>query len=230
MKKLVFFMTTVMLFTSCFTSREIDKPTNMNTESWNSISVNSEPWEESGAVIDQMAWLKSWDLLATIETTKWVIQIKLFPQAAPKTVKNFEGLISKWFYNWLIFHRVIKDFMIQSWDPTWTWMWWESIYWGYFEDEPNPNLKNIRWALSMANKWPNTNSSQFFIVQWSSFSYLDWYQEWKNICWEVWKSCHTVFGQVVQGLEVVDQIASVDVVDSRPKEEIKILSAKVTTY
>lgn len=178
--------------------------------------------------VDQLSQAQKWDVIAIMETNMWIIKFKLFPQAAPKTFANFRWLAEKWFYNWLIFHRVINNFMIQWWDPTGTWMWWESIYWKEFEDEPSPYLKNIRWALSMANRWPNTNLSQFFIVQAPSAPHLDWYQNWIKTCGQIWISCHTVFGQVIEWIEIVDKIAWVQIDErDRPIEDVKIISVKI---
>ena len=103
------------------------------------------------------------ELNARIITNKGDINIKLMPEIAPITVANFVSLIRKNFYDNIIFHRVIEDFMIQTGDPTGTGMGGESIYGDSFEDEFSKELYNIRGALSMANAGPNTNGSQFFI-------------------------------------------------------------------
>jgi len=102
---------------------------------------------------------------ATIKTNHGEILIQLFPEQAPKTVENFVGLAKKGYYDGVIFHRVINDFMIQGGDPTGTGMGGESIWGAPFEDEFSNELFNIRGALSMANAGPATNGSQFFIVQ-----------------------------------------------------------------
>ena len=102
---------------------------------------------------------------AVMHTNMGDITIRLFPEVAPKTVENFVTLAKKGYYNGLIFHRVIKDFMIQGGDPTGTGAGGESIYGAKFEDECSRELHNFRGALSMANAGPNTNGSQFFIVQ-----------------------------------------------------------------
>ena len=103
--------------------------------------------------------------IATIKTNHGDLRIKLFPEHAPKTVANFVALSKDGYYDGVIFHRIIKDFMIQGGDPTGTGMGGESIYGESFEDEFSEELYNIRGALSMANAGPNTNGSQFFIVQ-----------------------------------------------------------------
>ena len=101
---------------------------------------------------------------ALIKTNRGDILVQLFPEVAPKTVKNFVELAKKGYYDGVIFHRVIPDFMIQGGDPTGTGMGGESIYGEKFEDEFSPQVFNFRGALSMANAGPNTNGSQFFIV------------------------------------------------------------------
>ena len=129
---------------------------------------------------------------ATLHTNHGPIDIELYPEAAPKTVDNFVKLARDGFYDRLIFHRVIPDFMIQGGDPTGT----GSGGPGYsFEDEFNEH-KVERGALAMANAGPNTNGSQFFIVSADECSWLD--------------GKHTVFGQVVSGQDVVDRISQVD--------------------
>ena len=125
---------------------------------------------------------------ATMETNKGTIGLELFDDDAPKTVGNFVKLAGDGFYDGVIFHRVIPDFMIQGGDPTGTGMGGP----GYqFEDEINPNLI-VRGALAMANAGPNTNGSQFFIVTADACPWLD--------------GAHTVFGRVTAGMDVVDEI------------------------
>lgn len=165
--------------------------------------------------VNQIAWLQNGELVVVMTTTNWKMTIKLFPELAPKTVLNFLALSQKWYYDGIVFHRVIKNFMIQWGDPTATWMWWESIFGKSFEDEFSP-LKNIRWSISMANSWPNTNGSQFFINQVDN-NYLD--------------GKHTVFGQVVEWLDNLDKIASVKVwAQDKPEKEVKIIKMEVLKY
>lgn len=137
--------------------------------------------------------LQEGDIAISMETTHGTIIIKLFPEQAPKACANFVGLAKQKYYDGIIFHRVIRDFMIQGGDPTGTGMGGESIFGEEFEDEFHPELHHIQGALSMANAGPNTNGSQFFIVHAPSVLYLD--------------GVHTVFGQVVDGLNIVDDIA-----------------------
>jgi cyclophilin family peptidyl-prolyl cis-trans isomerase len=140
---------------------------------------------------------------ATINTTEGAITVELFDEDAPQTVGNFKKLAGDGFYDGVIFHRVIKDFMIQGGDPTGT----GSGGPGYtFEDEFNDH-KVERGALAMANAGPNTNGSQFFIVTVSEAPWLD--------------GKHTVFGRVTDGMDVVDRIEASDTDGrDRPREDI----------
>jgi peptidyl-prolyl cis-trans isomerase B (cyclophilin B) len=142
---------------------------------------------------------------ATLHTNKGAIAVELFDDDAPKTVENFKKLARDGFYDGVIFHRVIPDFMIQGGDPTGT----GSGGPGYkFEDEFNEH-KVERGALAMANSGPNTNGSQFFIVTADSAPWLD--------------GKHTVFGRVTDGMDAVDAISEVDR-DSRdkPRDDVTI--------
>ena len=113
----------------------------------------------------QLESAKTGDTVAIMHTTMGDIKIKLFKDKTPKTFENFTTHAKNGYYDGLIFHRVIKNFMIQGGDPTGTGMGGESIWGPKFEDEFTPELHNLRGALSMANAGPNTNGSQFFIVQ-----------------------------------------------------------------
>ena len=135
--------------------------------------------------------------VATFKTNQGDIKVKLFADIAPKTVENFTTHAKNGYYDNGIFHRVIRDFMIQGGDPEGTGMGGESIWGGSFEDEFSDKLLNVRGALSMANAGPNTNGSQFFIVQADETPWLN--------------GKHTVFGQVIEGMDVVDKIAGVAV-------------------
>jgi peptidyl-prolyl cis-trans isomerase B (cyclophilin B) len=142
---------------------------------------------------------------ATIHTSHGTIELELYPGDAPKTVENFETLAGKGFYDGVIFHRVIPDFMIQGGDPTGT----GSGGPGYqFEDEPNAHPVE-RGALAMANAGPNTNGSQFFIVTADACPWLN--------------GKHTVFGRVASGMDVVDAISMVETdASDRPRDPITI--------
>jgi cyclophilin family peptidyl-prolyl cis-trans isomerase len=142
---------------------------------------------------------------ATLHTNHGAIEVELFPADAPKTVANFTKLAGDGFYDHVVFHRVIRDFMIQGGDPTGT----GSGGPGYtFEDEPNQHRVE-RGALAMANAGPNTNGSQFFIVTADACPWLD--------------GKHTVFGRVTSGMDVVDAISEVETdASDRPREEVTI--------
>jgi cyclophilin family peptidyl-prolyl cis-trans isomerase len=144
---------------------------------------------------------------ATMQTNHGTIELELFDDDAPKTVGNFKKLASGGFYDGIIFHRVIPDFMIQGGDPTGT----GSGGPGYqFEDEFNAN-KVERGVLAMANAGPNTNGSQFFIVTADACPWLD--------------GKHTVFGRVTSGMDVVDTIANLDTgPGDKPRDEVRIES------
>jgi cyclophilin family peptidyl-prolyl cis-trans isomerase len=129
---------------------------------------------------------------ATLHTSEGAIEIELFPADAPKTVENFTTLAGSGFYDGLVFHRVIPDFMIQAGCPNGTGTGGP----GYqFEDEFNEH-RVVKGALAMANAGPNTNGSQFFIVTAEATPWLD--------------GKHTVFGRVTDGQEVVDRISLVE--------------------
>jgi cyclophilin family peptidyl-prolyl cis-trans isomerase len=148
---------------------------------------------------------------ATMTTNLGTLEIELFDEDAPKTVSNFKELAGKGFYDGVIFHRIIKDFMIQGGDPTGTGTGGP----GYsFEDEFNQH-KIVRGALAMANAGPNTNGSQFFIVTTEAAPWLD--------------GKHTVFGQITSGMDVVDQIEGAET-DGRdkPLSEVRIESVEFT--
>lgn len=178
---------------------------------------------------------------ATIKTNRGEIEIQLFPEQAPKTVKNFIELAKKGYYDGVIFHRVIPDFMIQGGDPTGTGMGGESIYGEKFEDEFSRELFNLRGALSMANAGPNTNGSQFFIVnnanvpdnmlsQLEGAGYPEEIREaYKNGGTPWLDFRHSVFGQVINGMDVVDEIANVQRgPQDRPVHDVVIEAIEVT--
>ncbi|TYS58857.1 peptidylprolyl isomerase [Bacillus infantis] len=178
--------------------------------------------------------------LVEMETSMGTIKIKLFPDHAPKAVENFITHSEEGYYDGLIFHRVINDFMIQGGDPDGTGMGGESIYGQPFEDEFSDKLYNLRGALSMANSGANTNGSQFFIVQKStSEAGMKEQMEKAGYPEEIvaaydkggtpWlDSRHTVFGQVIEGMEIVDDIAAAETDESdRPVDDIKIKEIKV---
>lgn len=187
------------------------------------------------------------DTVAVMHTNMGDIKIKLFPEGAPKTVENFVTHAKNGYYNGLIFHRVINDFMIQGGDPTGTGMGGESIWGHSFEDEFSPMLHNIRGALCMANAGPNTNGSQFFIVQATScppqmLSQMkqigaeggftdDVIADYETLGGTPWLDYrHSVFGFVFEGMDVVDDIARVKVgPNDKPMYDVTIDALEIIT-
>lgn len=178
---------------------------------------------------------------ATIKTSLGDISLQLFPDQAPKTVKNFVELAKQGYYNDVTFHRVIPDFMVQTGDPTATGAGGESIYGHPFADELSPELFNLKGAVSMANAGPNTNGSQFFVVtnrnlstnligQMEAAGYpaevIEAYQN-GGTPWLDFH--HTVFGQVVSGLDVAIKISQVKRnFEDRPEEDVLIKAIEIT--
>ena len=180
--------------------------------------------------------------IATIKTNHGDMRIKLFPEHAPKTVANFIALSKDGYYDGVIFHRIIKDFMIQGGDPTGTGLGGESIYGESFEDEFSEELYNVRGALSMANAGPNTNGSQFFIVQNQHLPYSK--KEiarggWPEPIAEIYAEKggtphldrrHTVFGQLADeaSYKVLDAIAGVETgAMDKPVEDVVIETIEI---
>jgi peptidyl-prolyl cis-trans isomerase-like 1 len=149
-----------------------------------------------------------------LDTTVGLVTVELYNDHAPKTCKNFATLAQRNYFNGLVFHRVIPNFMIQSGDPTGTGRGGESIYGEKFEDEISPALKHTgAGILSMANSGPNTNGSQFFITL-APTPWLD--------------GKHTIFGRVKSGMQSVKKLGLVKTdKEDRPVEEIKILKAYI---
>lgn len=176
-----------------------------------------------------------------LHTNHGDIELVLFKDQAPKTVENFIELAKKGYYDGVIFHRVIKDFMIQGGDPTGTGMGGESIYGHSFEDEFSRELFNLRGALSMANAGPNTNGSQFFIVTASNVptqmlaqmkdlgfpeEIVEAYAKDGGTPWLDQR--HTVFGHVKTGFDNVLAIEGVETgAQDKPKEPVVIESITV---
>jgi len=181
-------------------------------KNYQTISLNDE--FKKGTSLDKIVTLKSNEIIvAKIETSLGLFEIELYNQDAPKTVKNFVGLAVQGYYNGLIFHRVIKDFMIQTGDSTGTGEGGRSIYGKEFEDEFSTKLLHSEpGVVSMANKGPASNLSQFFITT-AAANHLD--------------GRHTIFGKVTDGMNVVYAISNVKTGDmDRPLE--KVVMQKVT--
>lgn len=208
--------------------------------------------KEQGGInlnLEQLQEPKRGEEIAIIKTNHGDIKVRLFPEVAPKAVENFVTHARDGYYDGIIFHRVIKDFMIQGGDPTGTGMGGESIWGEAFEDEFDPKYHNLRGSLSMANAGSNTNGSQFFIVQSDevdesligkmesigeeggfSEEVIKAYKELGGTPWLDFN--HTVFGQVFEGMDVVDDIASVEVEprSNKPIEEVRIETIEIVEY
>lgn len=251
-KLLILFLALALTFTACQKKDEdkikVDENTS-ETQNSNHEEVKEEAKElkaETIAALPQLQEVKAGDKIAVLKTNMGTIKIKLFPEYAPKTVENFETHIKNGYYNGIIFHRVIDGFMIQGGDPTGTGRGGESIWGEAFEDEFSNSMLNIRGALSMANAGPNTNGSQFFIVQAKEVSpdlikmmeeavsqgyseaFIDAYSHLGGT--PHLDGRHTVFGQVIEGMDVVDKIAGVerDEMD-KPKTDVVIEEATIET-
>jgi peptidylprolyl isomerase len=150
--------------------------------------------------------------IVVLETNQGAVEIKLMPEVAPKACENFITLVEKGYYDGLIFHRVIKGFMIQGGDPTGTGRGGKSIWGEPFADEVNPVVKFDKpGILAMANAGPNTNGSQFFITTAKT--------PWLNMR-------HTIFGEVSSGYETVERIENIQTdASDRPINEQKIIKA-----
>jgi cyclophilin family peptidyl-prolyl cis-trans isomerase len=153
-------------------------------------------------------------IFANIKTSMGDIKIELFPGEAPKTVENFVELAKKEYYKGVIFHRVIENFMIQGGDPTGTGRGGESAWGGKFKDEFSPKLTfDKAGILAMANAGPGTNGSQFFITLAPT--------AWLN-------NNHTIFGKVINGIEVVNDIGKTKTKNDRPVVNVVINEVVIT--
>ena len=194
------------------------------------------------------------DEIAIIHTSLGDMVFQFFPEVAPMAVENFLTHARNGFYDGIIFHRIIENFMIQGGDPLGTGTGGESI-WGHdFQDEFSETARNVRGALSMANRGPATNSSQFFIVnnhslpphiieelEWvlENFDELDMDEELYYVVHDYINHggalhldfVHTVFGQLIAGWDVLELLSNVETdAGDRPLEEVYIISITVTTF
>ena len=198
--------------------------------------------------LKQLNLPKKGEEIAVIKTNHGDIMIRLFPDIAPKAVENFTTHAKNGYYDGIIFHRVINDFMIQGGDPDGSGRGGQSIWGSAFEDEFDIDYHNIRGSLSMANAGSNTNGSQFFIVQKSQVdeafiqqmkdigeeggfpeAVAKAYEELGGTPWLDYK--HTVFGQVFEGMDVVDEIAQVEVgAQDKPIDPVIIETIEIIEY
>ena len=228
-------LTIVLVLAACGTSTKKEESTPKTTtpkteqkEGEQQVTANDLPQLSTKVSNDEK--------LVEMETSMGNVKIKLFPKYAPKAVENFIKHSEEGYYDGLIFHRVIKDFMIQGGDPSGNGTGGESIYGSPFEDEFSKNLYNLRGALSMANSGANTNGSQFFIVQSTSLDsamkeqmekagypkeIIEAYDKNGGTPWLDHR--HTVFGQVIEGMETVDKIANTPVgAQDKPEKDVTI--------
>lgn len=198
--------------------------------------------------LEQLNLPQEGEEIAVITTNHGEIKIRLFPEVAPKAVENFKTHAKDGYYNGVTFHRVIKDFMIQGGDPEGTGRGGESIWGTPFEDEFHKEYHNFRGSLSMANAGPGTNGSQFFIVQKSnveedllnqmkqagedagfSEAVVNAYAELGGTPWLDYR--HTVFGQVFEGMDIVDKIANLEVdANDKPVESVIMEKVEIVKY
>lgn len=205
MKYYFYLILIAIVFSACSSENKND---NINNELTNQKSYEVKVQELMSVNDNEI-------LVAQINTTMGDIEIQLFPDKTPKTVENFVGLAGKNYYDGIIFHRVIDDFMIQGGDPTGSGSGGQSYFGGSFEDEFHPDLKhNEPGILSMANAGPNTNGSQFFITLVPT-PWLD--------------GKHSIFGKVIEGMDVVETIGKVATTKpfDKPVKDIVMKEVKI---
>ena len=195
-------------------------------------------------MFNQLEKPQSGEIILTMKTNHGDMKFRMFPDKAPQACENFLTHAKNGYYDGLIFHRVINDFMIQGGDPTGTGMGGESIWGKAFEDEFDVDLHNFRGALSMANSGPHTNGSQFFVVQADKvpammlsqmegltdkgfpYQVQENYKKVGGTPWLDFK--HTVFGQLYEGFDVLDAIAAVAVdAGDKPLDEVTIEGVEI---
>ncbi len=240
MRKIIFILMGILLVTGLAACGQSSKEENPSTTDQEENSSTKDQ-EEATIMYPQLSKeVAANEALVVMNTTLGPIKIKLFPEQAPKTVENFLTHAENGYYDGIIFHRVIEDFMIQGGDPTGTGMGGESIYGGSFEDEFSMELFNLNGALSMANAGPGTNGSQFFIVHASDAPASAKQLEDGGFPAEIAKAYeevggtphldqkHTVFGQVIEGMDTVNTIAKVKKgAQDKPVEDVKIESIEI---
>jgi len=185
---------------------------------------------------DQTAAPEKGEDIVVMKTSQGTIKIRLFPELAPKTVENFVGLAKQGYYDGVTFHRVIPGFMVQGGDPAGNGTGGESLWGGTFDNEVSMELSNIPYSLAMANAGvlpdgSGTNGSQFFINQVDN-GRLNGYEggELKD-CSQFGVSCHAVFGQVFEGMDVVEAITQVETgANNKPVEDVVMEQVTVETY
>jgi peptidyl-prolyl cis-trans isomerase B (cyclophilin B) len=239
--KFLFMLVFLLLLTACGTGEQQGTTGDKGKEEEQDTTGEKDKAEEQGSDYRQLTAGSADRDYPTVElvTSKGTITLELYPDVAPKAVENFLTHSKDGYYDGLTFHRIMNEFMIQGGDPLGTGTGGKSIYGSNFEDEFSTEVYHFKGAISMANSGPNTNGSQFFIVQKSEVEEeLQQQMEEAGFPEEVIKAYgehggtpwldnkHTVFGQVVSGLDVVDTIASVEV-DKQSKPLAPVVIEKI---
>lgn len=260
MKRLLCFtiiITMLLSLVGCSNSKTSSKEKSSMSSSSSSSSLSSNIKKDTEHKVGyQLELPESGEEIAIIETSMGIVKLRFFEKAAPKAVENFIKHSKEGYYNGLIFHRVIENFMIQGGDPKGNGTGGESIWGTPFEDEFSDKLFNITGAVAMANSGKNTNGSQFFINQGGPESFVGWdrmassgvdmnkitddikklYNEnggnpYLDGAYSKTKKGHTVFAQVFEGMDVVNKIAKVETDQSdKPLEDVKIEKIEITNY
>lgn len=223
MKNIAILLFFTLLLTSC--GKPVEKMNNetetsktttqeSNTENIDNVETISEKSPESNN--EEANATENENIIALMKTNFWDIKLEIYLDKVPMTATNFLVHAQNNYYDGVTFHRIINGFMIQWGDPDGTGMWWTSIYWETFDDEFDPTLSNVPGTISMANRGPNTNGSQFFINQWNNIN-LDYNKQ-------PLSSKHAVFWKVIQGMDVVEKIALVpwNPATGKPNDEVII--------
>lgn len=261
MKKKLFLpliLSAMVLNVGCGNKAE-ENTTEISSENTSNENTSNQTDANISKELLQFSEIQKGEEIAILKTNYGDIKIRFFKDQAPKAVENFITHAKEGYYDGLIFHRVIDEFMIQGGDPTGTGTGGESIFGEPFENEVSTQLRHFNGALSMANSGPDTNGSQFFIVQNNSLdsSYkeqleyfmqnqdleengvkvsdafpVDVCEKYIEVGGTPWlDGQHTVFGQVYEGMDVVDKIAKVEKdSNDKPVEDVVIESITIETY
>lgn len=213
------------------------------SEKINKESLGEEMYNKASTNLLAFSPMREGEEIAVMETSLGTIKIRLFDSVAPKAAENFREHCRNGYYEGIIFHRVIKDFMIQGGDPTGTGTGGESIWGKDFVDEFDMKALNFTGSISMANSGSNTNGSQFFINNCPSISSSILSQlktnGWPEEAVAVYEKIggnphldgrHTVFGYVIEGMDVVDKISKVETSNDRPIENVTIIKTSVEKF
>ena len=219
MKNIAILLFFTLLLTSC--GKPVEKTEN-TTKDKNVVTQETTP-EENKNTTEEVPVNETENVIALMKTNFWDIKLEIYLDKVPMTATNFLVHAQNNYYDGVTFHRIINGFMIQGGDPDGTGMWGESIYWETFNDEFDPTLSNVPGTISMANRGPNTNGSQFFINQWNNIN-LDYNKQ-------PLSSKHAVFGSVIEGMDVVEKIALVpgNPATWKPNDEVIIEDIELYT-